>query len=143
MQISRGIYAHWDFQRKRQCKLHIKLQIDLMGTIDSYEEWAVRHFYFGGWGGTISSHPLFLALLLSLLFYSNNNKDVTVLVGNQRWSIYLRISESIFLHYFFFSFLFFLKRGPKHINLYKILYVLNQIFIIFLYHFKKSYFMCI
>jgi len=50
VQISRGIYAHSDFQSKNPCKLHVKLHIDLMGAIDSYEESPVRLF-FGGRGG--------------------------------------------------------------------------------------------
>lgn len=58
MQISRGIYAHSDFQSKRHCKLHIKLHIDLMGAIDSHEESPVRHFYLGEEGGQ-NLHTLF------------------------------------------------------------------------------------
>lgn len=68
------------FKVKEHCNLQIKLHIDLMGVTDSYEESPVRHFYLGG---TKSSHPLCLALLLSLLIDSNNNNDDTIFVGNQ------------------------------------------------------------
>lgn len=83
------------FKVKEHCKLQIKLHIDLMGVTDSYEESPVRHFYLGGEGGTKSSHPLCLALLLSLLIDSNNNKDDTIFVGNQRrvWEMGNQISS--------------------------------------------------
>lgn len=83
------------FKVKEHCNLQIKLHIDLMGVTDSYEESPVRHFYLGGEGGTKSSHPLCLALLLSLLIDSNNNKDDTIFVGNQRrvWEMGNQISS--------------------------------------------------
>lgn len=54
------------FKVKECCKLHNKLQIDLMGATDSYEESDVRVGFFLGVGEK-NLHSLYLPLLLSLL----------------------------------------------------------------------------
>lgn len=68
-------------EKKKCCKLQLKLQNWFNGC--NRFSWRVRCKASFGGGGTQNLHPLWLALLLSLLI-DWNNKNVTIFVGNQR-----------------------------------------------------------